>query len=284
MSLPPHIGRPLFRALISAANGLQHELSHNRGAILRSRELDRLRVAAASPLPKELRGLLDIKQSSSKQLDLSNYITTCARRLIQASYTPQFENIDSIVGFTALKHMNERINALRHLVYSTTSDAEKHGIRVEVESSYQGADRERYFFRYQVRIINVSSETVQLISRAWTIRDLDGRVISVEGPGVVGAFPTLAPRESYQYSSAVPLHTPMGTQSGHYVFILQDDDPMKEQEQLSNKILHVPVAPFSYRSPSMDGKKTENFISPSSTSINGKVGRRKKRSDDYRRR
>lgn len=286
MSLPFHISRPLYRALISAARGLQHELSHNRGAILRPRELDRLRAAAAAPLPKELRGLLDVKQTLSKQqqLDLSKYITTCARRLTEAACTPEFEHIDSTVGFAALKHMNERVDALRHLVYSTSSDAEKHGIRVEVESSYQGADRERYFFRYQVRIINVSSETVQLLSRAWTIRDLDGRVLSVEGPGVVGAFPTLAPTESYEYSSAVPLHTPMGTQSGHYVFILQDGDPINEQEQLSKKMLHVPVAPFSYRSPSMDGKKTENFLSTSSTSNSGKLSRRRKRSEDSRRR
>lgn len=248
MPLPPLVAKTLYRSLLTSSKDLQNELL--RCVSLRNRELEQLRTAAAKPLPKELRGLLDLRTHSKplQTTDLPLYISTVARRIGEASQAPDFDGLDAAVGFAALRHINSRVDALRHLVYSTTSDAEKHGIRVAAESSYQGADRERYFFRYQMRIVNVSNDTVQLLSRAWTIRDLDGRVTSVEGPGVVGAFPTLAPSESYEYSSAVPLHTPVGTQSGHYVFILQQED----SSEVANRVLQVPIAPFSHRTPTLE--------------------------------
>lgn len=273
MTLHPRVSRTLYKSLLSAARGLQHEL--DRCAQLRTRELDHLRAAAAAALPRELRGLLDVRNLKSPHYDLPAYITTCARRISEAAQAPDFCSLDAAVGFAALKHINSRVDALRHLVYTTSSDAEHHGIRVAIESSYQGADRERYFFRYQVRILNESAQTVQLLSRAWTIRDLDGRVTSVEGPGVVGAFPTLAPSDTYQYSSAVPLHTPVGTQSGHYIFILPDKEPV----EVSKRMLHVPIAPFSYRTPSMDANAPETFVPVSSS----KATRRRRR-DEMRRR
>lgn len=286
--LAPPIGRALYKALQTSAAGLQHELA--RCGTLRSRELDALRAASAAPLPKDLRGLLDVRAltapRAARHVDFRRYVSAVARRIAEAAQAPEFEGLEAVVGFAALKHLNARVDALRHLVYETSSDAERFGIRVGVESTYQGADRERFYFRYQVRISNASEQTVQLLSRAWTIRDLNGRVTSVEGPGVVGAFPTLAPTESYEYSSAVPLSTPVGTQSGHYVFLVNGTQPIRAEE-LSSKMLQVPVAPFSYRTPSMDTSRKESGAFGSSAQLprggKGSSGRRR-RNDDMKRR
>jgi ApaG protein len=100
------------------------------------------------------------------------------------------------------------------------SDRTTLGIRVQVRSSYV-PDRSvpaqgRYFFAYKVRISNVGSETAQLVSRRWVITDADGDVETVEGPGVVGEQPTLAPGESFEYTSFCPLATPFGSMHGVY--------------------------------------------------------------------
>lgn len=123
---------------------------------------------------------------------------------------------------------------------------------------------------------------MQLLSRAWTIRDLDGRVTSVEGPGVVGAFPTLAPRESYEYSSAVPLNTPVGTQSGHYMFIINGEGVTTTN--LEQKMLQVPIAPFSYRTPILDVRRGVGGGGDGAALTGVKGKGRKRRFDDFRRR
>ena len=101
------------------------------------------------------------------------------------------------------------------------SDTTTRGIRVRVRSAYEAersSPRERYwFFSYRVRITNEGGETAQLLSRLWVITDGHGRVERVEGPGVVGETPVLAPGESFEYGSFCPLTTPIGTMEGHYV-------------------------------------------------------------------
>jgi ApaG protein len=65
-------------------------------------------------------------------------------------------------------------------------------------------------------IENAGSKTVQLLARHWVIIDANGRREDVEGPGVVGETPTLAPGESHTYSSFCPLETPWGTMEGAF--------------------------------------------------------------------
>lgn len=65
------------------------------------------------------------------------------------------------------------------------------------------------------------------------IVDGDGERRDVEGPGVVGQFPTLAPGEAFEYSSFCPLQTPWGTMEGTY-----------EMETLDGTIVHVAVGRF----------------------------------------
>lgn len=104
-------------------------------------------------------------------------------------------------------------------------------MRVEVEPIYvpeQSAPRRegegvritppRYVFAYRVRIVNGSGRTVQLLSRRWLIVDADGESHVVEGEGVIGQQPVLAPGAEFVYASYCPLATEWGTMEGEYTF------------------------------------------------------------------
>jgi len=100
------------------------------------------------------------------------------------------------------------------------SDVTTRGIRIQVHSEYlaeRSSPRDsQYLFQYHVRISNVGSETVQLVSRLWIITDADGEVERVKGPGVVGEQPLLPPGASFEYTSFCPLKTPVGSMQGTY--------------------------------------------------------------------
>lgn len=100
------------------------------------------------------------------------------------------------------------------------------GIRITVRPAYW---RERsspsnglYAFTYTIRIENLGEAPAQLLRRHWFIQDGDGKEEEVEGPGVIGQQPHLAPGESFEYTSWVPLTTPIGTMRGH--FLMSRDD------------------------------------------------------------
>jgi ApaG protein len=73
-----------------------------------------------------------------------------------------------------------------------------------------------FFWAYTIAIVNRGSETVQLKTRHWRITDALGRLQEVRGAGVVGEEPELAPGESFEYTSGVPLPTPSGFMVGSY--------------------------------------------------------------------
>jgi ApaG protein len=79
-----------------------------------------------------------------------------------------------------------------------------------------------FFWSYTIEISNLGEETVQLKSRYWHITDAHGRVQEVRGAGVVGEQPTLAPGESFEYTSGVPLPTPSGFMVGSYGMVTAD--------------------------------------------------------------
>lgn len=108
------------------------------------------------------------------------------------------------------------------------SDTTTRGIRVHVESLYdedRSAPRESYyFFAYHVRISNVGSRPAQLLSRDWIITDATGHQQRVQGPGVVGEQPLLAPGEAFEYTSFCPLSTPVGSMHGSYRMVRDDGE------------------------------------------------------------
>lgn len=99
-------------------------------------------------------------------------------------------------------------------------EAVTNAIRVRVQPAYiedkSTPDESYFFWAYTVDIINEGQDPVQLRSRVWSIVDAAGRSEEVRGPGVVGQTPTIAPGESFTYTSGCPLKTPSGIMSGSY--------------------------------------------------------------------
>lgn len=73
-----------------------------------------------------------------------------------------------------------------------------------------------FIWAYHVRIDNQSLEAIKLTNRYWRIIDEKGIVQEVNGEGVIGEQPTIAPNASYQYSSGVHLRYPSGIMLGRY--------------------------------------------------------------------
>ena len=83
-------------------------------------------------------------------------------------------------------------------------------------------ERGRWFWAYHIRIENEGAQTVQLLTRHWVITDGRGARHSVEGEGVIGEKPVIAPGDSYDYVSGCPLATPTGSMQGSYRMISAD--------------------------------------------------------------
>ncbi len=100
------------------------------------------------------------------------------------------------------------------------SETVTNGVKVQVNTRYleerSNPHANKFIFAYTVTITNTESVPVQLMSRKWIIKDADGDVETVEGPGVVGEQPVLQPGQSFEYTSFCPLETPFGTMEGHY--------------------------------------------------------------------
>ena len=98
--------------------------------------------------------------------------------------------------------------------------------------------KNQWFFLYTITITNEGTETAQLLTRHWLITDGTGHVEDVRGPGVVGKQPTLAPGESFTYTSGCPLPTPFGVMEGTYQMITSNGDEFE-----------VKIAPFTLSEP-----------------------------------
>lgn len=124
-----------------------------------------------------------------------------------------------------------------------TSEAVTRKVRVTVVSEYAPArsapSDSQWFFLYTITIANEGTETVQLLTRHWIITDGSGHVEEVKGPGVVGQQPTLAPGETFTYTSGCPLTTPFGTMQGTYQMVTAGNE-----EQFD-----VTIAPFTLSEP-----------------------------------
>ena len=122
-----------------------------------------------------------------------------------------------------------------------SSEATTRGIHVAVRSRYV-PERSKpglgWFFAYTVTIANRGTETARLVSRHWVITYANGQVEEVNGPGVVGEQPILAPGESFEYTSACPLPTPFGTMHGSYQMVTGEGERFDAE-----------IAPFTLAEP-----------------------------------
>ena len=107
-----------------------------------------------------------------------------------------------------------------------TDEAETRDITVRVSVSYlpeqSEPQRGRWFWAYHIRIENDGDQTVQLLTRHWIITDGRGHRHTVEGEGVVGEQPMIAPGGSFDYVSGCPLSTPTGSMQGSYHMLGED--------------------------------------------------------------
>ena len=124
-------------------------------------------------------------------------------------------------------------------------------IEVRVASFYLEDQSEpengRYVWAYRVTIQNNGNQTVQLISRTWRITDGRGRIFLVEGEGVVGEQPVLAPGEAFEYTSGTPLDTPSGFMTGAYHMVTRE-------AQEAGETFDVEIPAFSLDSPHQPGR------------------------------
>jgi ApaG protein len=100
------------------------------------------------------------------------------------------------------------------------------GVRVTVRPVYapdhSDPGEPRYVFVYFVRIENIGDRTAQLLRRHWYIHDPVSGDSEVEGDGVIGEQPTLAPGDIHEYNSYCVLRGPGGHMEGYYVFRFTD--------------------------------------------------------------
>jgi len=131
---------------------------------------------------------------------------------------------------------------LPQIIGVSPSEATTRDIQISVESQFSAPHSDpaqrRWFFTYKVRITNLGQETVQLLNRAWTITNAEGKVDQVRGAGVVGEQPVLPPGHAFEYSSGCPLGTPFGSMHGTY-----------EMSNVEGERFEVQIPPFALRMP-----------------------------------
>jgi ApaG protein len=116
------------------------------------------------------------------------------------------------------------------------------GIRVSVRPTFAAEHSDpaesRYVFVYRIRIENLAGLTARLLWRHWYIEDPVGGDSEVQGEGVVGETPTLAPGDVHEYQSFCVLEGPSGGMRGYYVF--QRDDGSKLEATIPRFELRAP--------------------------------------------
>jgi ApaG protein len=100
------------------------------------------------------------------------------------------------------------------------------GIRVWVQPRFSLAESDpaegTFVFSYQVGLANEGVEPARLLFRHWRIHDSAAGDSLVDGEGVIGQQPLLAPGDSHEYSSYCVLRSPVGYMEGHYTFSRPD--------------------------------------------------------------
>jgi ApaG protein len=66
---------------------------------------------------------------------------------------------------------------------------------------------------------NEGDAPAQLLFRHWLIHDAAGDDSVVDGEGVVGQQPSLAPGDRHEYRSYCVLRSPVGYMEGYYTFV-----------------------------------------------------------------
>ena len=126
------------------------------------------------------------------------------------------------------------------------AEQKKYDITITVKTTHiPGQSDEannRYVFAYTITIVNSGSVAARLVSRHWIVTDAENRAQEIRGLGVVGEQPLLKPQQSYEYTSATAIPTPVGTMRGSYQMVAEDgttfDAPIPEFTLTAPRVLH----------------------------------------------
>ncbi|XP_064653314.1 polymerase delta-interacting protein 2-like isoform X2 [Lineus longissimus] len=115
-------------------------------------------------------------------------------------------------------------------------------IRVTVMPFYMGSRESQgthvYWWRYCIRLENLSDDTLQLRERCWRIFSLSGTMETIRGRGVIGQEPVLSKTQpAFQYSSHVSLQAPSGHMCGTF-----------KMERQNGETFECKIPPFSLES------------------------------------
>jgi ApaG protein len=118
------------------------------------------------------------------------------------------------------------------------------GIKISVEQYYQpdysNPLQQEFMFAYRVTIENKNPFPVQLLRRHWYIQDSNTEQREVEGEGVIGVQPVIAPEAQYQYISGCNLKSEIGQMFGTY---LMENVHTREQFRVKIPVFQM-EAPF----------------------------------------
>ncbi|MHA6697601.1 Co2+/Mg2+ efflux protein ApaG [Chryseobacterium sp. A301] len=96
----------------------------------------------------------------------------------------------------------------------------------------------RFVFRYDITIENLSKIPIQLLRREWLIYDLGFGFTEVKGEGVIGLTPVILPGHDFDYFSNVLLSSGVGYMTGEYQF----------RNLLTQELIHVEIPKFKLHS------------------------------------
>lgn len=114
-------------------------------------------------------------------------------------------------------------------------------MRVEVEPVYSArhsAPPGHHVFAYFVRIENIGEAPAQLFWRHLLFHDSVAGDQEVEGEGVVGESPLLAPGDVHKYESFCMLEGRSGYMEGYYHF--REDDGSVFRAEIPRRLLRAP--------------------------------------------
>ncbi len=104
-------------------------------------------------------------------------------------------------------------------MYSKITSEVKVTVLPEYDAKNSFPSDNRFVFRYNITIENLSTHPVQLLKRQWLIYDVGFGFTEVNGDGVIGLTPEIAAGEEFRYFSNVMIRSGVGNMSGKYYCI-----------------------------------------------------------------
>ena len=104
-------------------------------------------------------------------------------------------------------------------MYSKITSEIKVTVLPEYDAKNSFPSDNRFVFRYNITIENLSPHPVKLLKRKWLIYDVGFGFTEVSGDGVIGLTPEIGVGEEFKYFSNVMIRSGVGNMTGRYYCI-----------------------------------------------------------------